>query len=1116
MKKTIIIVLCLVLAMTSCFVLAACKSDSVTVTLMDGDKVLDTIEVEMGKNITLPTPTKANYTFVNWYADKDFADVYVADKVMASMTLYACFKANEYTVVINPNGGEMATADRIVKVYPGQAYELPVPTREGYTFAGYTYDTATATDVEFPTTGTYTLTDSVRVYAQWTEAQYTVSFLDGTAVLARNTVAHGTTIYAPIATKDGYNFAGWTDAEGNVTTKTSFSVTADATYQAKFEPKHYSITVENLETANIADIAFGAEYTLPENPNLPEGMKSFAGYTLDGEAFDNHGTYIWTTPIKVKANFERDPMYQKSRVTVYTAGQDVALSKTIDDGTNIAADLAALDTTKPGYNWIGWKANNQAFAPDTAINDDITIYAEYAPKTLLVIIAKTYAEPVQLTATFGVALQLSTPEARNGYKFLGYMRGEDEFDGSLTAADFDLTSLTITENWQQLASPDQDEGNQLFVKVENKNYFKERETTEDEFTYVFLTGYSYDLPVKSIDGTNTGNNAYMSWAPKDEVIALTMKQNVGTVTLPITRVVEGTDYTYNRTIKVVNNVNMDYGTDYSKVWIQTAQSSTDNFQSARNDLSVIEVGVKNFVPDVKITTLVGDATPALSYAAANVQVTVKVDGAETTDYTVDAATGAITFGDGLVGKTAVVTMAPKYATIDATTTFTLALNDGVNVYNNDELKANYALLSVSKINVLRNITAQMWDSDYDLRYSGGHTRRIEDVTLTSGTKDTVYQMDTGTPINDYSHSVYARLTTDTTDRIVINGNYFAIDGTQLPYVDNRYTYRDFDGGVGYELANVQIGIFLYRNYYEDADAGVHYRYQGGTLTINNLLVSGNNIALSDSTQDIGYSNPLLKMSASLNGLWCRGGTVNLNNVTIKRTNIAIATDSDVDGDDPSKHAVVINMTDCRLVENWGEDIYAYRITKFDLQHTLLGQATGGAAISFDERPQPSATNGLGNKLIMDAYTIANLNNWVSGGEAWFIAYGQTSTATFLQASLDGMLQPQGLTIIAHKATGDENYMNFAIYNRARGDNDGDEGWTNDPEHTIGIDITGLNTISTVDTSVELPGVGTVPATFTLYATQEGALFCTIQIASGAYGQIVGLPVYPLNAVPTVK
>jgi uncharacterized repeat protein (TIGR02543 family) len=163
---------------------------------------------------TLPTPTRAGYTFTGWWTAKaDGGKKVVSTTVCyasAGYTLYARWTPRKFVITLDPNGGECATKTKTVTY--GQAYgTMPVPsTRTGYTFAGwYTAKTGgkkvTASTVCYAS-GNYTL------YARWTPKTYTVTLNPngGTCSTTSKKVTYGQTYGTlPTPTRSGYTFAGW-------------------------------------------------------------------------------------------------------------------------------------------------------------------------------------------------------------------------------------------------------------------------------------------------------------------------------------------------------------------------------------------------------------------------------------------------------------------------------------------------------------------------------------------------------------------------------------------------------------------------------------------------------------------------------------------------------------------------------------------------------------------------------------------------------------------------------------------------------------------------------------------------------------------------------------------
>ena len=454
------------------------------------------------------------------------------------------------------------------------------------------------------------------------------------------------------------------------------------------------------------------------------------------------------------------------------------------------------------------------------------------------------------------------------------------------------------------------------------------------------------------------------------------------------------DVTYNA--KVVDSVSgFTGGTDYVNAWGASA-----NRETFRNkDKGVMEVGIENYIPDLVATDVNGSA---LTYLKAGIQIVSAVDSesVDISEYIVDDD-GVVSFDEALVGKTISVTFAPKYIFTADTEVVTMKINAGINVYSNSELQAYYSNVNVREINVLRNIKAELSEAD---RYVGA-----DGVTYAANG----HNFDRG-----YEHGVYKRLVDNNTDTLKINGNFFTIDGSDLPYINNGYDLGDNGTGWNaitnnYVVGFVQVGIFLYYsaptvagnvndNQYASRKSR-DVKYGESTLTINNLNVKGNSDPnRSGETKKItvgGETADLITMSTSMLGIVNRGGTVNMNNVVVQNTLTAIFTDGTA-GVSDGKHPCTFNLTDSRILNSWQVNAYMYALTKLSLNNTYVGKCNG-PAILFEDRPwDPAyiAYTQIDSELNADTSTV--FDNKVAGTEAWFVAYNMTGLAAQIKEGLE--------------------------------------------------------------------------------------------------------------------
>ncbi|MEE1069892.1 MAG: DUF4832 domain-containing protein [Paludibacteraceae bacterium] len=145
-------------------VVTATDLDTYTITYNCDDATSGCPENTQATNLPNPlpsAPTKTGYTFVGWYADAEKTIQAVAGATLEeNTTLYAKWNVNSYTLTWDVNGGNALTGDYTTgTVAYGTTITKPAdPTREGYTFAGW----SPAVAATMPATNTtYT--------AQWNE-----------------------------------------------------------------------------------------------------------------------------------------------------------------------------------------------------------------------------------------------------------------------------------------------------------------------------------------------------------------------------------------------------------------------------------------------------------------------------------------------------------------------------------------------------------------------------------------------------------------------------------------------------------------------------------------------------------------------------------------------------------------------------------------------------------------------------------------------------------------------------------------------------------------------------------------------------------------------------------
>lgn len=251
---------------------------------------------------------KTGYTFIGWSTSPDGEVMYTDEEevsnlttvVNGSVTLYAIWKANEFTVKPDKNGGE-GTMSNITVTYDSEAL-LPECgfDRTGYTFIGWSTDpdgTSILTDAEYDNLCTEN-GDEITLYAIWSENTYTLTFDknggEGENIPAtRYGYEEDVVLPLNVFTKTGYVLSGWSlEKDGEVVYTNGQTVkhinsdkNGTVTLYAVWTPVNYTVKFDgNTDSGSMADIpmVYDISVTLPANTFTKEGYH-FIGWATSAD-----------------------------------------------------------------------------------------------------------------------------------------------------------------------------------------------------------------------------------------------------------------------------------------------------------------------------------------------------------------------------------------------------------------------------------------------------------------------------------------------------------------------------------------------------------------------------------------------------------------------------------------------------------------------------------------------------------------------------------------------------------------------------------------------------------------------------------------------------------------
>ncbi|MBO5927124.1 MAG: InlB B-repeat-containing protein, partial [Clostridia bacterium] len=265
-----------------------------TVTLdLDGGSLLDgqpsTYRVRYGESTTLPSPTKVGYTFGGWLFNSGVIDFNPFNiENLFEMTVKAKWVAKTYSINLDFNGGELiengqaVTGVTIERAF-NQVLNLPVPSKQGYVFAGYTFNGQAFNSPVWNIEATNPTLEAV-----WDPISVTYTLVANGAELdvkggIINFGSSTDTIKSIIPIKKGYNFIGWkVNGESIGDIWNYYPTGSSVSVVASFSPKSYKVTLNPKSGTLLGetefDLTYGEVYTLPV-PTPIEG-EDFIGWKI--------------------------------------------------------------------------------------------------------------------------------------------------------------------------------------------------------------------------------------------------------------------------------------------------------------------------------------------------------------------------------------------------------------------------------------------------------------------------------------------------------------------------------------------------------------------------------------------------------------------------------------------------------------------------------------------------------------------------------------------------------------------------------------------------------------------------------------------------------------------
>ena len=362
-------------------------------TYLVDDEVYKVISYDFGDKITPEAaPQKDGHTFSGW---SEIPETMPAHDV----TVTGSFSVNKYRLTYMVDGAEYKSFE---VEYGTKIIPETEPTKEGYTFSGWSWIPNKMPAEDVVVTGYFTVN------------KYTLTYIVDDAEYKSFEIEFGAKIIPeaePI--KEGYTFSGWSEIP-------EIMPAHNVTVTGTFTKGNYKLTyMIDDEVYKVISYDFGDKITPEEEPSK-EGY-TFSGWSEIPETMPAHD-------VTVTGSFT----VNKYKLTYVVDGTEYK-SLEVEYGTTITPEA---EPTKEGYTFSSWSE-----IPETMPAHDVTITGSFTVNKYKLTYVVDGAEYKSLEVEYGTTITPEAEPTKEGYTFSGW----SEIPETMPAHDVTVTG-TFVEN----------------------------------------------------------------------------------------------------------------------------------------------------------------------------------------------------------------------------------------------------------------------------------------------------------------------------------------------------------------------------------------------------------------------------------------------------------------------------------------------------------------------------------------------------------------------------------------------------------------------------------------------------------------------------------------------
>ena len=244
-------------------------------------------------------PERSGYTFVDWYKDANCTEVYEPTTLMGDLHLYAKWVKTAYNVEYYVDGEKVGNTETY-KVGDNVVIR-DNPTKEGYTFSGWTSD-----DAAFNSSGFKMPARNVTIKGTFVANEYNVTYkVDGAEYATDTYKVDAGVVIRDIPTKEGYTFSGWTSDDAAFNSSGFKMPARNVTIKGTFVANEYNVTYK-VDGAEYATDTYKVDAGVVIRDIPTKEGYTFSGWTSDDAAFNSSGFKMPARNVTIKGTFTQN------------------------------------------------------------------------------------------------------------------------------------------------------------------------------------------------------------------------------------------------------------------------------------------------------------------------------------------------------------------------------------------------------------------------------------------------------------------------------------------------------------------------------------------------------------------------------------------------------------------------------------------------------------------------------------------------------------------------------------------------------------------------------------------------------------------------------------------